>query len=890
MDQRPSGVVTFLFTDIVQSAQRWDRDPDVMGRDLAEHDAILRRVIEDLEGWLFKHTGDGIIAAFAAPRAAIEAAVAAQDELALPVRMGISTGEVEARDGDYFGPALNHAERAMAAGHGGQILVTAATAGIVAGVELIDLGSHRLRGLAQEMQIYQVGGDGLEDDFPPLKTEDVAPGNLYRPANALLGREAHLAEVGTLLAEARLVTLSGVGGVGKTRFALELAAETQDDYPDGVWLVELATVSDPAATGFAVAAVLGLTQQQGKSIEDSVVNALASRRMLLLLDNCEHLIDAAATLVNEIVNHCPEVTVLVTSRESLMIDGERIWVVPSLSFREGAASPAVTLFAERATAVAPDFDLAADAEAIGEICRRLDGIPLAIELAAARIRTMSPEQIRDRLGERFRLLTGGSRRALERHQTLRHAVQWSFDLLTPAEATLLCRAGVFAGGFDLEAAEEVCCGGDVLAEDLLDLIDSLVRKSLMLVERADGQVRYALLETIRQFGEEQLAAMGEGDEVRARHGAYFAAEADRHFEIWRSPEQHLAYEWLEREMGNIRAGFRWAVDAGIVDTSVRLAAGTGDMARFCLRDEAVHWAAEVVDVARKAKHPRLMILLTWACSNAWAGAQLEASKAYGEEAIGLVGDEDVYPWVWAFMDLAQVATYEGEVEKAVDYISRGAAQPADETDHFCLAFMPTFLIAAGLQREAEDLIRDGQAKIEATGIPSSIAIHDFATGRTFSVSNPNRARASLEHGLELSRATKNRMMVNLLLPDALALQARTGDPMAALAGFRDMVTVWRSSADMFIFSHGMGSLVVLFDNLELWDVAATMRGTLDGALSADALVQDLPEAIAHLRDVLGDEVYESNYRHGAAMTVHQSTDYALEQIDLVMGRHEDRES
>ena len=889
MDQRPNGVVTFLFTDIVHSALKWDREPDAMRRALAEHDAILRRAIEDRDGWLFKHTGDGVIAAFATPRGAVDAAAAAQRELPLPVRMGISTGEVEFRDDDYFGPALNHAERAMAAGHGGQILVTAATAGIVAGVELIDLGSHRLRDLAQEMQLYQVGGDGLASDFPPLRTEDVVPGNLYRPANALLGREAHLAEVGKLLAEARLLTLSGVGGVGKTRFALELAAEAQGGYPDGVWLVELAAVSDPAATGHAVAAVLGVTQRPGKSIQDSVVTALAGRRMLLLIDNCEHLIDAVAALVDKIVSHCADVTVLVTSRESLMIEGERIWAVPSLSFREGEASPAVALFAERARAVASNFNLSDDAEAVAEICRRLDGIPLAIELAAARIRAISPGQIRDRLGDRFRLLTGGSRQALERHHTLRHAVQWSFDLLTPAEATLLCRAGVFSGGFDLTAAEAVCCGGDVLAEDLLDLIDSLVRKSLMSVERPAGQVRYALLETIRQFGEEQLAAMVEDDDVRARHGAYFAAEADRHFEIWCSPDQHLAYEWLEREMGNIRAGFRRAVDAGDVDTAVRLAAGTGEMARFCLRDEAAHWAAEVVDVARAAKHPRLVVLLTWACSNAWAGAQLEAAKAYGEEAISLVGDEDVDPWVWAFIDLAFIAAYEGEVERALDYISRGAAQPTDEADLLCLALKPTFLIAAGRQEEAEALVCDNQAKIEATRIPSLIAVHALALGKTFAVSDPHRALASLEHGLEISRATRNRMWVNVLLPDAVALQARIGDPIAALVSFRDMITVWRSSADLWIFSLGMGSLVVLFDQLERWDEAATMRGTLDSALQADALIQDLPEAIAHLREVLGDDVYESHYHHGAAMNVHQATDYAYEQVNLALSRHEDGE-
>jgi hypothetical protein len=377
---------------------------------LARHDAVLREAIENCGGWLVKHTGDGVVAAFASARSAVDAAIVAQRCLELPVRMGICTGEVETRDDDYFGPAVNRAARTMAAAHGGQVLVAAATAAIVEGIEFLDLGEHRLRDLSQPQRLYQLRAEGLREIFPAVRTLDLTPGNLPIQATSFLGRETDLAEVVTLLRAARLVTLSGVGGVGKTRLALQVAAEIAADYSDGAWLVELAAVGDPDAIGHAVAGALGIAQQSGRTIAQSLVAALSRRRLLLVLDNCEHLIAAAAELAEDIITQCPRVAVLATSREALMVAGERIWPVPSLAFRGGITAPAVTLFGERARAVMPQFQLEPEAEAVGDICRRLDGIPLAIELAAARIRVMSPAQIRARLDDRFRLLTGGSRR------------------------------------------------------------------------------------------------------------------------------------------------------------------------------------------------------------------------------------------------------------------------------------------------------------------------------------------------------------------------------------------------------------------------------------------------------------------------------------------------
>src|SRR5277367_3847266 len=413
----PSGVVTFLFTDVEGSTRRWEADADGMRIALAAHDEVLRSSIDAHGGRLFKHTGDGVCAAFASPRSAVDAAVAAQRALELPVRMGLATGEAELREGDYFGAVLNRAARVMAAGHGGQILVAESTAGLLSGVDLADLGPRRLRDLPTPVQVFQVRAEGLQADFPPLRALDVSPGNLRAAVTSLIGRESEAAEVQAAVKAHRLVTLTGVGGVGKTRLALEVAGRLADEFPDGVWFFELAAVTDPAAVPDAVAAVLGITQQPGRSVAESVAAALEGRVRLLVFDNCEHVPDAAADLIEAILAASATTKVVATSREGLGIADERLWPVPSLDVGAGVDSAAVALFVERAQHVSPRFAVGDAGEAaVVEICRRLDGIPLAIELAASRMASMTASEVRDRLDQRFRLLVG-SRRGLERHHT-----------------------------------------------------------------------------------------------------------------------------------------------------------------------------------------------------------------------------------------------------------------------------------------------------------------------------------------------------------------------------------------------------------------------------------------------------------------------------------------
>ncbi|MDX6501858.1 MAG: hypothetical protein QOG23_5118, partial [Blastocatellia bacterium] len=402
----PSGVVTFLFTDVEGSTRRWEADADVMRNALAGHDDALRTAIEAHGGFLFKHTGDGVCAAFASPRSAVDAAVAAQRGLELPVRMGLATGEAELRDGDYFGAVLNRAARVMAAGHGGQILLAESTAGLLSGVDLVDLGPRRLRDLPTPVGMFQVRAPGLRTDFPPLRALDTTRGNLRFATSSFIGRESELDEVHAAVKVHRLVTLTGVGGVGKTRLAAEVARLLVDEFPDGVWVFELAAVTDPAAVPDAVAAVLGITQQPGKSVSESVAAAMEGTIRLLVIDNCEHVREAAADLVEAILAQSATVRVLATSREGLRVADEQAWLVPSLDIGAGVDSAAVALFVERARGEASQFSVATpdEAAAVVEICRRLDGIPLAIELAASRMASMTASEVRDRLDQRFRLL------------------------------------------------------------------------------------------------------------------------------------------------------------------------------------------------------------------------------------------------------------------------------------------------------------------------------------------------------------------------------------------------------------------------------------------------------------------------------------------------------
>lgn len=511
----PSGTVTFMFTDIEGSTQRWQHDDHAMSDALAAHDHTIRSVVDRHGGIVFKHTGDGVCAVFTSAPAAVAAAVAAQAQLELPVRVGLHTGEAELRDRDYFGPTLNLTARVMDAGHGGQVLLSSSTAGLVRDYDLVDLGEHHMKGLDTAERIFQVG----RNEFPPLRTPRQAAGNLPVDLSTFVGRSHDVKSLVDELADHRLITLIGVGGTGKTRLAVETGIAVSASFPDGCWMVELAAVTVETAVPFAFAAGLGMTAPPNSDVIDGLVARLRHKELLLVVDNCEHVLTAAADAVERIVAACPTVAVLATSREPLMVRGERLVPVPSLP-----PDDAERLFLERARAEAPDLVIDADqARAVAELCQRLDGLPLALELAASRVRALTPVELVANLEERFRLLVGGRRSRMERHQTMRGTLDWSYDLCTDLERIAFDRLSVFPAGFDLLAARAVAGGDGVSDLDVVDVVPQLVDRSLLhRATASDGTTRYRMLETMRAYGREHLQHQGASDSTRARHARYMA--------------------------------------------------------------------------------------------------------------------------------------------------------------------------------------------------------------------------------------------------------------------------------------------------------------------------------------------------------------------------------
>jgi predicted ATPase/class 3 adenylate cyclase len=574
-----SSLTTFLFTDIEGSTRLWEQEPERMRQALARHDAMSRKAVESNRGVVVKMTGDGVHAVFDDPLDAIGATLQLQraiadpratNDLSLPIRCGVHAGVVERRDNDFYGGAVNRSARIMSAAHGGQILVSHAVATLVAdrlpsGVTLRDLGNVRLRDLAHPEQIYQLVHPELRRDFPALRSMEATPNNLSHQITSFVGREREFDEVKKMLRDARLVTLHGTGGLGKTRLSLQVAADVLDEYPDGVWFIELAPITDPRLVPQSLASVLGVKEEAGHPVTEALVKFVKDRRLLLILDNCEHLTSACAEIANTLLRAGAGIRILATSRESLRISGETLYALSPLVAPDEGEQPtpaalaryeAVRLFVERATAAMPEFELnEKNAAAVADICRRLDGIPLALELAAARVRALSVENIALRLSDRFKLLTTGNRTALPRQQTLRALIDWSHDLLTQPEQTLFRRLGVFVGGWSLEAAEAVCPGGEINETDVLDLLARLVEKSLVALDPDSG--RYRLLETVRQYAQERLVGANDEIAVRGKHLDYFVQLAEKARPALLGPQQG---EWLARldlERENLLSAHAW---------------------------------------------------------------------------------------------------------------------------------------------------------------------------------------------------------------------------------------------------------------------------------------------------------------------------------------------
>ncbi|MEX0826174.1 MAG: adenylate/guanylate cyclase domain-containing protein [Acidimicrobiia bacterium] len=603
----PGGVVTFVFSDIEGSTRLWESEPEAMRQSLARHDDLVSAMVEEAGGAIFKHTGDGFGAAFASVSAALESAArvaAAVAEEAWPgpslsVRLGVHTGEAEPRGGDYFGPTVTRAARVTDAANGGQILVAESSHQLVRGVApngtaFVHAGEHRLKDLGEPIGLYRLVGPGAGDERQ-LRTLEQAPHNFPVQLSSFIGREAEIKELADLVRTSRLVTLTGIGGVGKTRLSLQVAAEILSDFDHGAWFVELAPLAEPGLLPDTVAEELGVPQDSTLTAETRTLRYLAKRSALLVIDNCEHLIDDVAGFVDRLLRSCPDVHVLATSREGLAVTGEVLWKVPSLRVDDDAA--AVVLFAERARLVRPDFTVTDDnRELVARLCVRLDGIPLAIELATARLPILTLEQIAEHLADRFRLLTGGSRTAVERQRTLRAMMDWSYGLLGEKEQTLLRRLSVFSDGFTFAAAEDVCSDEAVPRLEVLDLLQRLVEASMVTFE-SDLRPRYRLLETVRQYSLDKLLEAGDSDRVRLRHAEYFKTTAGTLRDRLERGDEAAAMEDGQADLGNFRSAMIWAAEAGHGETLLGLAVGLRPYFwnRVMYR-ESVRWLTTAIDM------------------------------------------------------------------------------------------------------------------------------------------------------------------------------------------------------------------------------------------------------------------------------------------------------
>ncbi len=919
----PTGTVTLLFTDVEGSTRLWESEPAAMAPALRRHDEILRGAIEATGGYVFKTVGDAFCAAFSTPTEAIGAVLAAQQALldepwptqrAIRVRMGLHTGVCEERDEDYFGPVVNRAARLESVAHGGQVLLSGATAELLSeslddGIRLRDLGLHRLKDLGRPEQIFQLEAAFLPAAFPPVRSLDnpELSNNLPELLSVFIGRDRELEELRGLVESSRLVTLTGAGGSGKTRLALHAAAELLDASPDGVWFVELASLSEPERVPAAVAVVLGLQDQGRESLPDELVEALSEQHLLLVLDNCEHLIDATAKFADTVVRRCPRVRVIATSREPLGIDGERVYRVPSLSLPDKDAdgvedladSDAVELFVARARVHDAAFVLDETvAPLLASICWRLDGIPLALELAAARLSAMSLVHLSERLDQRFRLLTGGSRNALPRQQTLQAMVDWSFDLLNRPEQAVLRRLSVFVGGFELEAAEAICETEGVDSFDVADLLRSLVDKSLVVADREAGSVRYRLLETIRQYcAQDLLRSEGESEvlQARDRHAAFYLALAEAAApELTRSGQA----EWLkrlDRDWDNVRATIAcFSADPSHTEEVLRLGVA---LQRFLMsrgHADALPYLRSALDEADQSPRPVLLEALVAASMMVSLllgqkdATEMAHSKELAERAVPMartLGDRRAEARALEMLSGAAYLQQDSDTARRLGEQAVAIARTVGDVGLLGEMLRAVAISVADpkerrrLREEALDCFRQAGDALYATGELYSLA------GLDILAESMEDARSRLEEAIALAEDLGAQLFLYFFRSDLGILLVADGDFERASGLLRHCLMVARRSG----FTQELSGL--LFgsaccatsqgDHLR----AARLHGAADVAIAAaiegrniswTPMEDRLREADrGRLRSAMGEEAFVAICQEGAALTRQQAVDLAL---------------
>ena len=849
------------------------------------HDLIVRSAIERRGGYVFATGGDGFCAAFSSATEAVSAAVECQRELGndstfpFGVRMGLHTGEAIERDDNYYGAEVNRAARLMALGHGGQVLVSDTVEILVhSRVALRPLGDHLLRGLRGSISAFQVMAEGLSSEFPVLRSVDPFEGNLPHQVTSLIGRDAAVDEIVMLLRSQRLVTLTGVGGVGKTRLAVEVGAEVAAEFSDGVWMVELAAVGDPDAVPSALATVLGITPQGDVPLIDTVADTIAGRQMLLVLDNCEHLLGSAAAAISMILGRAGQAKVLATSREPLGVIGESVTAVSPLATEGGVTSDAVRLFVERARSARSDFELQdpATAAAVKEICETVDGLPLGIELAAARMASMSAIEVGERLADRFRLLQRGAP-GPERQFTLHHTVEWSYDLLTEEERLLLRLASVFSGGFNLSSICVVAEDADEI--DVLRNIDSLVRKSLVVADHAATTTPYRVYETVRQFAEDRLEDAGEREQARDTHAAHFGRRAVSEWERWNGPGWRDAVDWVELELGNLRAGFRWSTERGQMGVATDIAAHAALMGFSVQIFETLAWTEELLESASAADVPRLPRLYAAAGYACFVGRP-DAAWRNAHRATELEADDRYDPCEPGYSTFIEALghVYCGDLDRYVELTGEVAKRYGAERGYGLASYVDG-LQSAGRVEEALALTEQSVDAARQLGNPYWVVYALWIAGMAFSRSDPQRALAAWDEGVAYVREHRVHFFEGFLARDAARLHTSEGEPEAALVLFGDAIESFRRAGNVPQLIITLASVPALFERFERFEPAATLFGAMSRHESS---FHHVPE-LADLEDRLATSLERTRTRElvaeGTALDLDAAATYARREID-----------
>jgi predicted ATPase/class 3 adenylate cyclase/Flp pilus assembly protein TadD len=919
MSSLPTGTVTFLFTDIEGSTRLWESSPQAMQIALARHDQILRNAVEERGGYVFKTVGDAFCCTFRIASDALETSLFAQRMLLskegwpeetgpLRVRMALHAGTTEERDGDYFGPPLNRVARLLSAGHGGQVLLSLTTQKLVRDhvppdVELWDLGEHRLKDLLRPERVFQLVAPGLPSDFPPLRALEAKLNNLPLQPTPLVGREREVEEiVGRLRSEeVRLLTLTGPGGTGKTRLALQVGADLLEEFDDGVFFVSLATITDPELVPSSIAGPLRVRESAEQPLMETIKSYLQHKHLLLFLDNFEQVLKGAL-VVGNLVGACPKLKVLATSRIPLRLYGEQEFPVPPLALPDQKALPplealtqyeAVRLFVERARAVKADFSLTTkNAAAVAEICARLDGLPLAIELAAARVRMLPPQALLRRLGNRLQLLKGGPRNLPNRQQTLRKTIDWSYDLLTEEERTLLGRLSVFTGGSTLEAIEEICDPEGGL--EALERVESLLEKSLLRREDGTGEeLRFAMLETVQEYAREKLEESGEARQIERRHAEYFlqlAEEAEREL---KGSDQLEWLQSLEAEHDNMRVALSWALGQEKGELGLRLA---GALWRFWWMrgydSEGRRWLEEALKAGGRGSIESRAMALAGVGRLARDQGDLDRAEEASQEGLELLVEEATQrseAKLHLLLSLGHVALEREDYSRATELFEEGLTLSRKMGSGWGLARFVMSLAtviheqgdlerARELYEESIDLYRERGDKLGLARCLNNLGLVVYSLG-------------------DLGRAAKlTEESVSLL--EALGAGADTAVGLCNLGWMALLRSDLGRAGDFFeeslVLAWDTGTKPILLTTLEGYSCVAGARGEARRAArlwgAAQSLetegiprdtdwLEEADERISAARSDLGEQAWEEALAKGRAMRLEEAVSYALEQYE-----------